>query len=141
MTATQIEGAINNGLAILDDWNAFVAALLSIVGPDHAKFDPSAVIPGLTPPITIQGLGTKLAGTVALVQTLSDVQTTDLMPDATITDFIGRIAAIKATTERLVNSATTLDPENKVLSLDAEALVAANDAGQQLNVGPILAEL
>jgi len=141
MAATQIEGAVSSGLAALDDWGAFVVALLSVAGPDQTKFDLSAIIPGITPLTTIEELGAKLAGAIALVQTMADVQTTALIPDSTVTDFVARVATIKTITERLVSNATALAPEHKVLLLDAQALSASNEANQQLNVAPLLAEL
>lgn len=141
MAVAQLESVISSALATLDSWNNSLADLMAIAGPDHSKFELSAVIPGLDPRTTIEDLGQKLTGTIILVQELSQIETTILIPDAMISDLMARAGAMRATTEKLAAQLSAFESNAKVVSLNPEAIVAANDKGQQINAGPILVEL
>jgi hypothetical protein len=141
MTATQFEGAISSALKALDDWNTFLDDLLAISGPESSKFELSIAIPSLDPTTSIEELGQKLSGAVALVQELSEIESTLLIPDAITTTLLARVAAVRATVEALLSQVNALPPEHKIASLDPKTLAATNDQGRALNVGPALVEL
>jgi len=141
MTTPQFEGAIASAHKALDDWDSFLGDLLTIVGPENQKFDLANTVAGIDPPITVEGIGQKLSGAVTLVQELAEVETTLLIPDAVTTNFLARVAAVRATVEALLSQVNSLAPEGKITSLDASSLVAGNDQGQQINAAPLLAEL
>jgi|GEM_PF-3040811 len=141
MTATQFEGAISSALKTLDDWNTFLDVLLAISGPENSKFELLVAIPGLDPTTSIEELGQKLSGAVALVKELSEIESALLIPDAITTTLLARAAAVRATVEALLSQVNALPAESKIASLDPKTMAAANDQGQALNVGSSLVEL
>jgi uncharacterized protein YlzI (FlbEa/FlbD family) len=141
VTAPQLENITQNATAVLADWNSFVSELSSLEGPDHVAFDLGKPIPNVSPTTSIDQIGTKLTGALALAHNLSTIESVDLIPDLAVTDVTARVSAVRTSVEKLLAQITGFEKDSDVVSLDPVIMTAANQKSQQINLPPIFSEL
>lgn len=141
MTAPQLESVVQNATATLTDWNTFVGELSSIEGPEHITFDLEKPIPSINPPTSIEQIGAKLTGGIALAHNLSAIESLDLIPDMIVTEVTARVSAVRTGVEKLLAQISALEKDSEIASLDPASMIAANQKNQQLNLPPIFVEL
>ncbi|HMG80248.1 MAG TPA: hypothetical protein VK591_16310 [Xanthobacteraceae bacterium] len=141
MTAPQLENITQTATAALDGWNSFVSELSSLEGPDHVAFDLEKPIPGVSPATSIEQIGTKLTGALALAHNLSTIESTDLIPDAAVTEVTARVSAVRTSVEKLLAQITGFEKDSDIVSLDPTIMTAANQKSQQINLPPTFSEL
>lgn len=141
MTAPQLATVIDAARATLTAWNSFVENLASIEGSKGEIFDLEKPIPNLTPPITIKQLEAKLTGSITLTDSLSKIESLELVPDTTINELTNRATAVRAAVEKLLTHLNAFEKDNPAASLDSSAMTAANEKGQQINLPPVFIEL
>jgi len=141
VTAPQLESVVQNATATLTDWNTFVGELSSIEGPEHITFDLEKPIPSINPPTSIEQIGAKLTGGIALAHNLSAIESLDLIPDMIVTEVTARVSAVRTGVEKLLAQISALEKDSEIASLDPASMIAANQKNQQLNLPPIFVEL
>ena len=141
MTAPQLESVVQNATATLTDWNAFVGGLSSLEGPEHVAFDLEKPIPSINPPTSIEQIGTKLTGAIALAHNLSAIESLELIPDAIVTEVTARVSAVRTGVEKLLAQINALEKDSEIASLDPASMTAANKKNQQVNLPPTFVEL
>jgi hypothetical protein len=141
VTAPQLESVVQNATATIADWNKFIGRLSSLEGPEHVVFDLDKPIPSTNPPISIEQLGTKVTGAIALAHNLSAIESLDLIPDAIVTEVAARVSAVRTGVEKLVVQVDALEKDSEIASLDSANMTAANQKNQQVNLPPIFVEL
>lgn len=141
MALPQLSPIINGAVAALQSWNAFAEEMAAFEGPNGEGFDLEKPIPNLAPQATIKQLEAKLTGAISLAHNLSSIESLTLVPDAIVNEVSNRISALRDATDKLNTQFSGLTRESPVVALDAAAMTAANEAGQQLNFPPIFLEL
>ncbi|WIG52859.1 MAG: hypothetical protein OJF48_003779 [Afipia sp.] len=141
MAIPQLQAGIDSASKILAEWNSFVETLSSYEGPQREAFDLEKTIPSLSPPATIKEIETKLTGAVSLTHNLSSIASIELIPDSTVNEITARVSAVFGILEKLTNQIKAFEIDNPIASLDAAAMTASNEKGQQINLAPIFIEL
>jgi hypothetical protein len=141
VTAPQLDAIIQAATTTLTNWNSFVDALSSLEGPKHELFDLDEPVQNLTPPASINQIGSKLTGTIALVHNLAGIESLNLIPDSIVNEVSARVGAVRAGVEKLLTQINGLDRDSEITSLNSASMTAANQKNQQLNLPPIFSEL
>ena len=117
MTAPQLESVVQNATPTVADWNRFIGGLSSLEGPERVLFDLEKPIPSINPPISIEQIGVKLTGAIALAHNLSAIESLDLIPDSVVTEVTARVSAVRTGVEKLVAQIDALEKDSEIASL------------------------